>query len=34
MIRSSIPVTVGGVQEHYDELDRYYREIWVQRKYN
>jgi tocopherol O-methyltransferase len=28
MISSSSPVTVGDVREHYDELDRYYREIW------
>ena len=28
MISSSCPVTVNEVADHYDELDRYYREIW------
>ena len=28
MISSSCPVTVNEVAHHYDELDRYYREIW------
>jgi tocopherol O-methyltransferase len=28
MISPSSPVTVGDVRDHYDELDRYYREIW------
>ena len=28
MISSSEPVTVHQVADHYDELDRYYREIW------
>lgn len=28
MISSSCPVTVHEVADHYDELDRYYREIW------
>ena len=28
MIASSCPVTVGAVADHYDELDRYYREVW------
>lgn len=28
MINSSCPATADEVGEHYDELDRYYREIW------
>jgi cyclopropane fatty-acyl-phospholipid synthase-like methyltransferase len=28
MISSSSPVTTHEVADHYDELDRYYREIW------
>lgn len=28
MICSSCPATIHEVAEHYDELDRYYREIW------
>ncbi|HEY5753537.1 MAG TPA: class I SAM-dependent methyltransferase [Chthoniobacterales bacterium] len=28
MINSSCPATAHEVAEHYDELDRYYREIW------
>jgi tocopherol O-methyltransferase len=28
MINSSCPVTLGDVRDHYDELDRFYREIW------
>ncbi|HEY5954631.1 MAG TPA: class I SAM-dependent methyltransferase [Terrimicrobiaceae bacterium] len=28
MISSSRPVTIHEVADHYDELDRYYREIW------
>jgi tocopherol O-methyltransferase len=28
MISPSSPVTVGDVRDHYDELDRYYLEIW------
>jgi cyclopropane fatty-acyl-phospholipid synthase-like methyltransferase len=28
MISPSSPFTLGDVRDHYDELDRYYREIW------
>jgi tocopherol O-methyltransferase len=28
MIRSSHPITARDVADHYDELDRFYREIW------
>jgi tocopherol O-methyltransferase len=28
MIRTSSPVTLGDVRDHYDELDQFYREIW------